>query len=142
MTPFLKMEGAMTTAFLDHITNTLAQIDAEGMSKRERLITSPQSGKITVNGKPVINLWANNYLGLADHPDLIKAASDVMDTKGFGMASVRFICGTQDLHRELEQRLARFLDKDDAICLPHVLMQTEAYSNRFWGRRMRSFRML
>ncbi len=105
----------MTTAFLDHITNTLAQIDAEGMTKRERLITSPQSGKITANGKPVINLCANNYLGLADHPDLINAASDVMGTKGFGMASVRFICGTQDLHRELEQRLARFLDKDDAI---------------------------
>lgn len=105
----------MTTAFLDHITNTLAQIDAEGMTKRERLITSPQSGKITANGKPVINLCANNYLGLADHPDLIAAASDVMGTKGFGMASVRFICGTQDLHRELEQRLARFLGKDDAI---------------------------
>ncbi|MEP2921583.1 glycine C-acetyltransferase [Sulfitobacter sp.] len=105
----------MTTAFLNHITNTLAQIDAEGMTKRERLITSPQSGKITANGKPVINLCANNYLGLADHPDLIAAASDVMGTKGFGMASVRFICGTQDLHRELEQRLARFLGKDDAI---------------------------
>jgi len=105
----------MTTAFLDHITNTLAQIDAEGMTKRERLITSPQSGKITANGKPVINLCANNYLGLADHPDLIAAASDVMGAKGFGMASVRFICGTQDLHRELEQRLARFLGKDDAI---------------------------
>jgi len=105
----------MTTAFLDHITNTLAQIDAEGMTKRERLITSPQSGKITANGKPVINLCANNYLGLADHPDLIAAASDAMGAKGFGMASVRFICGTQDLHRALEQRLARFLGKDDAI---------------------------
>ncbi len=105
----------MTTAFLDHITNTLAQIEEEGMTKRERLITSPQAGKITANGKPVINLCANNYLGLADHPDLIKAASEAMDAKGFGMASVRFICGTQDLHRELEQKLARFLGKDDSI---------------------------
>ena len=105
----------MTAAFLDHMTDTLAQIDAEGMTKRERLISSPQAGKITANGKPVINLCANNYLGLADHPDLIDAAKDAMNTKGFGMASVRFICGTQDLHRALEQRLAQFLGKDDSI---------------------------
>ena len=105
----------MTAAFLDHIIKTLTHIYPEGMTKRERLITSPQSGKITANGKPVINLCANNYLGLADHPNLINAARDAMDTKGFGMASVRFICGTQDLHREFEQRLARFLVKDDTI---------------------------
>ena len=105
----------MTQAFLTHMTETLAQIDADGMTKRERLITSPQGGTIEVGGKPVLNLCANNYLGLADHPDLITAAKQAMDDKGFGMASVRFICGTQDLHRELEQRLARFLDKEDAI---------------------------
>ncbi len=105
----------MTTAFLDHMKDTLAQIDAEGMTKRERLISSPQAGEITTNGKSVINLCANNYLGLADHPDLINAAIDAMDAKGFGMASVRFICGTQDLHRELEQQLARFLGKEDSI---------------------------
>ena len=105
----------MTTAFLDHVVATLGQIDAEGMTKQERLISSPQAGKITANGKAVINLCANNYLGLADHPDLIGAATGVMDTKGFGMASVRFICGTQDLHRKLEQRLAAFLGKDDSI---------------------------
>ena len=105
----------MTTAFLDHMVATLGQIDAEGMTKQERLISSPQAGKITANGKAVINLCANNYLGLADHPDLIGAATGVMDTKGFGMASVRFICGTQDLHRKLEQRLAAFLGKDDSI---------------------------
>ena len=105
----------MTTAFLDHMTETLAQIDAEQMTKRERLISSPQAGQITANGKLVINLCANNYLGLADHPDLIKAAKGAMDTKGFGMASVRFICGTQDLHRDLETRLAHFLGKDDSI---------------------------
>ena len=105
----------MTTAFLNHMTETLAQIDAEQMTKHERLISSPQSGQITANGKAVINLCANNYLGLADDPDLINAAKRAMDAKGFGMASVRFICGTQDLHRELEKRLSRFLGKDDSI---------------------------
>ena len=102
-------------AFLNHITETLAQIDAEGMMKRERLISSPQAGKITANGKSVINLCANNYLGLANHPDLIAAAINAMGSNGFGMASVRFICGTQNLHRELEEQLARFLNKDDTI---------------------------
>lgn len=105
----------MTQAFLTYMTDTLAQIDADGMTKRERLITSPQGGQIEVDGAQVLNLCANNYLGLADHPDLIAAAKQAMDDKGFGMASVRFICGTQDLHRQLEQRLARFLGKDDSI---------------------------
>ncbi|WP_415405068.1 glycine C-acetyltransferase [Tateyamaria sp. SN3-11] len=105
----------MTHAFLSHITDTLAQIEADGMMKRERMITSPQGGRIDVGGHEVLNLCANNYLGLADHPDLIAAANGAMDSHGFGMASVRFICGTQDLHRELEGRLARFLGKDDAI---------------------------
>ncbi len=105
----------MTDAFLSHIRDSLTQIETDGMTKRERLITSPQGGKIAVGGRQVINLCANNYLGLADHPDLIKTAKSTMDTKGFGMASVRFICGTQDIHRDLEQALARFLNKDDAI---------------------------
>ncbi|WP_299770394.1 glycine C-acetyltransferase [uncultured Tateyamaria sp.] len=105
----------MTQAFLTHVTDTLAQIEADGMMKREREITSPQGGRIDVGGREVLNLCANNYLGLADHPALIDVAKGAMDTHGFGMASVRFICGTQDLHRELEQRLARFLGKDDAI---------------------------
>ncbi|MCL6284874.1 glycine C-acetyltransferase [Ruegeria sp. 2012CJ41-6] len=105
----------MSHAFLSQISDTLAQIEAEGLYKRERMITSPQGGEITVGGRQVINLCANNYLGLADHPDLIAAARDAMEPKGFGMASVRFICGTQDIHRELEHRLATFLKKDDAI---------------------------
>ena len=105
----------MTQAFLSHVDDTLAQIEAEQLTKRERLISSPQGGKITANGKPVINLCANNYLGLANHPDLISAAKTAMDSNGFGMASVRFICGTQDLHRDLEKRLAQFLGKDDSI---------------------------
>ncbi|WP_170386838.1 glycine C-acetyltransferase [Ruegeria atlantica] len=105
----------MADAFLSHITDTLAQIEAEGLYKRERMITSPQGGEITVGDRKVINLCANNYLGLADHPALIEAATNTMGPKGFGMASVRFICGTQDIHRELEQKLAKFLNKDDAI---------------------------
>jgi len=105
----------MTKAFLDHITDTLAEIDAEGMMKRERLITTPQGGEIEVGTREVINLCANNYLGLADHPDLIATAKQAMDDKGFGMASVRFICGTQDIHRDLERKLASFLGHDDSI---------------------------
>ncbi|WP_192964638.1 glycine C-acetyltransferase [Phycobacter azelaicus] len=105
----------MASAFLTDISNTLDSIKADGLYKKERMITSPQGGEITVGGHEVFNLCANNYLGLADHPDLIAAARGVMDDKGFGMASVRFICGTQDIHRELEQKLAKFLGKDDAI---------------------------
>lgn len=105
----------MTQAYLNHIEEILTQIDADGMMKKERLITSPQAATISVAGRPVINLCANNYLGLADHPDLIDAARSAMDPKGFGMASVRFICGTQDIHRDLEQKLATFLGKDDSI---------------------------
>ncbi|MEX0284994.1 MAG: glycine C-acetyltransferase [Paracoccaceae bacterium] len=105
----------MSTDYLTHLSQTLTQIEADGLYKRERMITSPQGGEITVGDRHVINLCANNYLGLADHPDLIAAAQGVMEGKGFGMASVRFICGTQDIHRDLEQRLAGFLKKDDAI---------------------------
>ncbi len=101
--------------FLTHLTETLQQIEKDGLYKRERMITSPQGGNIRVGDRAVINLCANNYLGLADHPDLIAAAKSALEPKGFGMASVRFICGTQDIHRELEQQLAAFLKKDDSI---------------------------
>ena len=105
----------MTQAFLSHIGATLRDIDADGLMKRVRLIASPQGAEIKVGAQEVINLCANNYLGLADHPDLIRAATDAMAPHGFGMASVRFICGTQDLHRQLETALAEYLGKDDAI---------------------------
>lgn len=105
----------MTTSFLNHIEEILDQIAADGLHKTEREITSAQSGRITVGSKKIVNLCANNYLGLADHPDLCAAATSAMDTNGFGMASVRFICGTQDIHRMLERRLAAFLGKDDTI---------------------------
>ena len=102
-------------AFLNHLTQTLAGIEAEGMLKRERLISSAQGAHVTVAGRDLINLCANNYLGLANHPALIAAASGAMFDHGYGMASVRFICGTQDLHCALEARLAQFLGHDDAI---------------------------
>ena len=106
----------MQAGFLDHLTSTLADIDAQGLLKRERQIATPQAGRIRLkDGREMINLCANNYLGLANHPQVIEAARDGLDRYGFGMASVRFICGTLDLHRELEQAVASYLGKDDAI---------------------------
>jgi glycine C-acetyltransferase len=94
----------------------LDAIEAQGLYKRERIITSPQAAEIRLaDGRAVLNFCANNYLGLADHPDIIAAAKHALDSHGFGMASVRFICGTQDLHRALEGTIARFFGKDDAI---------------------------
>ena len=101
--------------FLTHVRATLAEIDAAGLMKRERPITSPQAAHIDVGGRNVLNLCANNYLGLANDPRLAEAAKRAIDDHGYGMASVRFICGTQDLHRELETALARYLGQDDAI---------------------------
>ena len=110
----------MQKPFLDHLNETLSEIESAGLYKRERQIVSPQAGRIDVqlNGKQhdrVINLCANNERGVANNPRLSKAAKEALDTQGFGMASVRFICGTQDQHRKLENRLAEFLGKDDAI---------------------------
>jgi glycine C-acetyltransferase len=106
----------MQAGFLDHLQSTLRDIEAQGLLKRERQITTPQSGRIGLSdGRKMVNLCANNYLGLADHPEIIAAARDAFDRYGFGMASVRFICGTLDLHRELEQAVAKYLGKDDAI---------------------------
>ena len=104
-----------TKAFLDHITATLQGIEADGLMKRERLITGAQGAHVQMAGREMLNLCANNYLGLADDPRLISAAKQAMDDHGFGMASVRFICGTQDLHRRLETRLASYLGHDDSI---------------------------
>ena len=103
------------TSFLHDATARLDEIRADGLWKTEREISSPQGTHITVGGRRLINLCANNYLGLANHPALVSAAKDTLDTHGFGMASVRFICGTQDLHRRLEHRLAAFLGHDDSI---------------------------
>src|SRR5262245_45511178 len=93
----------------------LDEIKSQGLEKRERLITSPQDTEIVVNGNKVINFCANNYLGLANHPAIVEAAHEGLKKHGYGLSSVRFICGTQDLHRELEKTVARFHGKDDAI---------------------------
>ena len=100
----------------DRYKNTLSEIRDAGLFKSERVITSPQSAEIELeDGRTVLNFCANNYLGLADHPDVIASAKDALDTHGFGMASVRFICGTQDLHKELEAKIASFFGKEDTI---------------------------
>ena len=109
----------MTASLIDHAVETLNQIKADGLYKQERVIESPQSARVQtrVDGstKPLLNLCANNYLGLADHPDLISAAKQALDSHGFGMASVRFICGTQDIHKQLEKKVSEFLRKEDCI---------------------------
>ncbi len=106
----------MTPAYLAHLEKTLGEIDAAGLTKRERLIATAQSAHIAVaGGREVLNFCANNYLGLANHPALIAAAHTALDRWGYGLASVRFICGTQEIHRELEQRLSAFLGVEDTI---------------------------
>jgi glycine C-acetyltransferase len=103
------------SGFLNHVSATLAQIEADGLMKRERLIEGAQGAHVTIGGRRMLTLCANNYLGLADDPRLVAAAEAAMASHGYGMASVRFICGTQDLHRALEARLARFFGMEDAI---------------------------
>ncbi|HET9650763.1 MAG TPA: glycine C-acetyltransferase, partial [Usitatibacter sp.] len=106
----------MSERYLSHIGNTLQQIRADGFYKTERVIASPQSPSIRLaDGREVLNFCANNYLGLADDPRLVAAGKAAFDKHGYGMASVRFICGTQDVHKELESALARFLKVDDCI---------------------------
>lgn len=97
------------------LENELKEIKEAGLYKQERIITTPQAADITANGKEVINFCANNYLGLSSHPEVIKAAHHAIDTHGYGMSSVRFICGTQDIHKELEQKIASFLGTEDTI---------------------------
>ncbi len=109
----------MLAKFADHVSKTLEEIKAQGLFKTERIITGPQNAEIPIaDGRRVINLCANNYLGLADHPVLIAAAKEALDSHGFGMASVRFICGTQDIHKELEAALTKFLGTEDTILYP------------------------
>ena len=106
----------MLGALQDHLTAEIAQIRAAGLYKEERLITTPQNARVGVmNQDPVLNMCANNYLGLAGHPAVISAAHDALDRWGYGMASVRFICGTQELHRQLEGKISGFLGTQDTI---------------------------
>jgi glycine C-acetyltransferase len=99
-----------------HLQQEIATIQENGLFKKERIITSPQGAEITIStGETVLNFCANNYLGLSSHPEVVQAAKDALDTHGFGMSSVRFICGTQDIHKELEQKIAQFYGTEDTI---------------------------
>jgi glycine C-acetyltransferase len=98
-----------------HLQSELQTIEDTGIFKKERIITSPQGAEITVNGETVLNFCANNYLGLSSHPEVIQAAKDAMDSHGFGMSSVRFICGTQDIHKTLEKKISDFYGTEDTI---------------------------
>ncbi|MEP6512457.1 MAG: glycine C-acetyltransferase [Parafilimonas sp.] len=105
----------MNENFINRISVELNEIESAGLFKKERIITSEQGAEIIVNSKPVLNFCANNYLGLSSHPKVIGAAHSAIDTHGYGMSSVRFICGTQDIHKELEQKIAAFLSTEDTI---------------------------
>lgn len=105
----------MNASFVKRIAADLEEIKASGLFKTERIIDSPQGAQITVGGKKVLNFCANNYLGLSSHPKVIEAAHRTIDARGYGMSSVRFICGTQDIHRRLEQKLSSFLGTEDTI---------------------------
>lgn len=105
----------MNEKFVSRIAKDVEDIKASGLYKTERIITSPQGPEITVNGKIVLNFCANNYLGLSSHPKIIEAAHKAINTHGYGMSSVRFICGTQDIHKELEKKLSLFLGTEDTI---------------------------
>ena len=105
----------MNESFVNRIEKELDEIRSAGLFKQERIIASEQGAEILVNGKKVLNFCANNYLGLSSHPRVIEAAHRAIDTRGYGMSSVRFICGTQDIHKELEEKLSRFLGTEDTI---------------------------
>ncbi len=105
----------MNNQFVNRIADELKEIDAAGLIKKERIITSEQGAEIIVGGKNVLNFCANNYLGLSSHPKVIAAAKKYIDHRGYGMSSVRFICGTQDIHKELEKKIAAFLGTEDTI---------------------------
>jgi glycine C-acetyltransferase len=105
----------MNQKFVDRIASEVKEIEAAGLLKKERIITSEQGAEIIVNGTTVLNFCANNYLGLSSHPKVIAAAKKYIDYRGYGMSSVRFICGTQDIHKELEKKIAEFLGTEDTI---------------------------
>ena len=105
----------MNHKFVDRISSELDEVKKAGLYKTERVITSPQGAEITVNGKKVLNFCANNYLGLSSHPKVMEAARKYVDDRGYGLSSVRFICGTQDIHKELEAKISAFLGTEDTI---------------------------
>ena len=128
----------MLKEFENQLAETLKEIKAQGLYKTERIISTPQNAHIDVaTAKGVLNMCANNYLGLADHPALIAAAKEALDTHGFGMASVRFICGTQDLHKQLEESLTKFLGTEETILYPSAFDANGGLFETLLGERMR-----
>ena len=124
----------------EHLASELAQIEANGLLKKERIIITPQGANVKVStGEEVVIMCANNYLGLSSHPEVVHAAKDALDTHGYGMSSVRFICGTQDIHKTLERKIAEFYGTEDTILYaaafdangglfePLLLMKTQLY---------------
>ena len=117
-----------------HLKNEIHSIQEAGLFKRERVITSEQGAEITVNGRKVLNFCANNYLGLSSHPEVTKAAHDALDSHGYGLSSVRFICGTQDIHKELEAKLSAFHSTDDTILYAACFDANGGVFERSWTR--------
>ena len=105
----------ISKTYLQTIQNELQNIKNEGLFKTERIITSQQSAEIEANGKKLLNFCANNYLGLSNNAEVMKASQEMVDERGYGMSSVRFICGTQDIHKELEEKISNFLGLEDTI---------------------------
>ena len=123
------------------LENELAEIEKAGLYKKERVITSPQGAEITVQGgKQVINFCANNYLGLSSSPKVMEAAKQAVDAHGYGLSSVRFICGTQDIHKELEKKLSEFLGTEDTILYAAAFDANGGVFEPLLTSRMQSFR--
>ena len=132
----------MLGKFQKQLQDELVNITDSGLFKKERIITNPQGASVKVsNGEEVLNFCANNYLGLSSHPDVIKAAKDALDTHGYGMSSVRFICGTQDIHKNLEAKISNFLGMEDTYYMRLLLMQMGEYLNLFFQKKMQLFQM-
>lgn len=122
----------------ESLQQDLQEIKDAGLWKSERIIASDQKNDITLaDGSEVINMCANNYLGLANNPEVIEAAKASYSQWGFGLSSVRFICGTQSIHKTLESKVSEFLGMEETILTPHASMQTRDYSRPFSPRRMR-----
>jgi glycine C-acetyltransferase len=128
----------MNTEFKAHLSAELKSIEESGLFKKERIITSPQGADITVSGgQQVVNFCANNYLGLSSHPKVLEAAAQTLQTHGFGMSSVRFICGTQDIHKTLEKKISEFLGTEDTILYAAAFDANGVYSSPCSPNRMR-----
>jgi 2-amino-3-ketobutyrate coenzyme A ligase (EC 2.3.1.29) len=119
-------------AFQKQLQEGLNELREQGLYKTERIITSKQDAQITLDsGQEVLNFCANNYLGLSSHPEVVQAAKDTLDSHGFGMSSVRFICGTQDIHKQLEAEIASFYGTEDSFFMQQLSTLTEAYLSLF-----------